>query len=349
MVADMNIRHEKITPETANTILFISDKHQLKKYLIDQQLLSVSLRHNAHQDPSALAELADCIRKLSAAEPSLGIALTMHHHIVLVLAKYPEIFANANQILGRVREREYLVASAFAEGKAGVSVFNPSSQLIDDNGQRVLVGSKKPCTLSSIADHYVLSTSENQQLKLVSIPANQAHISQKKFWNLDIFQACDSHEVVFDHVPVAASQYCDLDDAALSRCLIYGLSLFNYFACSSYVGMADQLLSYLPQQLQSILSIQIKMIEFKHINDQLLRQIQLHCAQAKLSEQNLASILNTRYLIEQNIQNISNFTLAHVGGIAVIQQPEILKFANHIEMLKYHPTSKFQFYQQFIK
>ena len=80
-----------------------------------------------------------------------------------------------------------------------------------------------------------------------------------------------------------------------------------------------------------------------------MRQIQLHCAQAKLSEQNLASILNTRYLIEQNIQNISNFTLAHVGGIAVIQQPEILKFANHIEMLKYHPTSKFQFYQQFIK
>lgn len=347
MVADMNIHQHKCPAETVHNAFFISDKYQLKQYLIEQQLLSLSLTLNAFQDADGLAQLSQRIRELSAIEPSIGIALTMHHHIVLVLAKYPDIFANAQCLLTRIRQQEYLIASAFAEGKAGISVFNPSSQLLEQSGQRVLVGSKKPCTLSSIADHFILSTSENQQLRLVSIPANQAHISQKPFWHLDIFQACDNHEVIFDHVPVEDAQYCTLDENALSTCLVYGLSLFNYLACSAYVGMADQLLSYLPSQLDSILSIRVKIIEFKHINDVLLQQMHAHCAQPQLEQNDLVNILNIRYLVEQNIQNLTQFTLQHVGGVAMMQQPDILKFANHLEMLKYHPTSKFQFYQQF--
>lgn len=347
MVADMNIHQQNCPTEAEQKVFFISDKYQLKQYLIEQQLLSLSLSLNAFQDADGLATLTQRIRELSAIEPSIGIALTMHHHIVLVLAKYPHIFANAQPLLKLIHQQEYLVASAFAEGKAGISVFNPSSQLIKVSDQRVLVGCKKPCTLSSIADHFVLSTSENRQLKLVSIPAKQAQISHKPFWHLDIFQACDSHEVIFDHVPIDDAQYCHMDDTALSDCLVYGLSLFNYLACSAYVGMADQLLSYLPTQLQSILSIRVKVIEFKQANDVLLKQMHTHCVQQQLDQEDLASVLNIRYLIEQNIQNLTQFSLQHMGGVAMIQQPEILKFANHLEMLKYHPTSKFQFYQQF--
>ena len=107
----------------------IQNKNDLKKYLQVHKLLSLSLRIEAYKNSDQLSFLSNIIRSQAGLEPSLGIALTMHHHIVLVLAKYPEIFPNAPELLEQILHHELLIASAFAEGKAGINIFNPSSPL----------------------------------------------------------------------------------------------------------------------------------------------------------------------------------------------------------------------------
>lgn len=326
----------------------IQDKSDLKKYLQAHKLLSLSLKIEAFKDVDQLSFLANMIRSQASLEPSLGIALTMHHHIVLVLAKYPEIFPNATELLDNVLHHDSLIASAFAEGKAGINIFNPSS-LISCVNQRVLLnGSKKPCTLSSIADHYVMSTTLNGQLTLINLYAKQQGISIQSFWNLDIFKYCDNNELIFENVHIQQQQRCYLNNEQLSLCLIYGLSLFNYFAVSTYIGISDSLIRTIPDKLKNLESIKIKLIEFQNINDTLLFQIHSICCKALLFEDDLSSILNLRYLVENNLQQIKDFTLNNIGGIEVMKYPIILNLTNHLEMLKYHPTSRFQFYRQFI-
>lgn len=326
----------------------ITNKQELKNYLKNKNLLSLSLTSNACHDPNALQHLSAVIRLCAAHEPSLGIALTMHHHIVLVLAKYPQIFNNAAQIINAVTQHECLVASAFAEGQSGVNIFNPSSQIERIDQLLVLNGSKKPCSLSSIADYYILSTALNQRLSLINLPATRSGISVSPFWNLDIFQYCDNNELVFEQVQLENDELSNLEDDHLSLCLVYGLSLFNYFALSSYIGIADRLIQYIPEKLSSIDHFKMALIEYQYVNDTLLSQSNDLCSKPQLLETDLNHMLNLRYLVEDNLKKLVDFTLKNIGGIAVMKNPAILNLVNHLEMLKYHPTGKFQFYKQFI-
>lgn len=328
--------------------IVVKDKVSLKEYLQNNKLLSVSLNTKANESNESLKSLSDLIRKNAALEPSLGIALTMHHHIVLVLAKYPKIFRNASQILKEVIQNEALVASAFAEGNAGVDVFNPSSEITITNDSLILNGQKKPCTLSSISDFYVLSTALDNKLKLINLPSKREGISVQSFWNLDVFKYCDNQAVIFENVSLQEEELSSLQDDELSLCLIYGLSLFNYFAVSAYIGIAEELMNNIPENLSNIPNIKIRLVEFTNLNTTLLSQINNICSESILTEQSLSEVLNLRYLVEQNLDNIKSFVLQNIGGINVMKNPSILKLVNHIEMLKYHPTGKFQFYKQFV-
>lgn len=343
----MNIFKHSVDAEL-NQVPTITDKQGLKNYLKNNKLLSLSIKSNACHDKDALQHVSAVIRACAAHEPSLGIALTMHHHIVLVLAKYPQIFNNSAQIIQAVTQRECLVASAFAEGKSGVNIFQPSSQLEQFDQGICLNGSKKPCTLSSIADYYILSTSLNQRLALINLPATRQGISVLPFWNLDIFRYCDNNELQFEQVQLESDELCSLDDEQLSLCLLYGLSLFNYFALSAYIGIADRLIAYIPEKISGIDHFKIALIEYQQRNDTLLSQSLEICAKAQLLETDLNHILNLRYLVEDNLKKLVDFTLKNIGGIAVMKNPAILNLVNHLEMLKYHPTGKFQFYKQFI-
>lgn len=326
----------------------IKDKNDLKHYLKINKLLSLSIIIQAHKNTDQLLCLSDTIRTQASLEPSLGIALTMHHHIVLVLAKFPDIFENAQEILKKVLNDEYLIASAFAEGKAGVNIFNPSSSIdIKDNIIR-LNGSKKPCTLSSIADYYVMSTVLNGKLTLINLSAKQEGISIQPFWNLEIFKYCDSNELVFNNVIISEHQYCHLNNDELSLCLIYGLSLFNYLVVSAYIGISDIFIKMVPESLRSLTGIKMKLIEFQKINDVLLLQMNSICSKERLFEDDLSCILNLRYLVENNLQQMKNYILDNIGGIEIMKNPIILNLNNHLEMLKYHPTGRFQYYNQFV-
>ncbi|MDS7968134.1 acyl-CoA dehydrogenase [Acinetobacter sp. V117_2] len=337
-----------IMQENNSDHIVVKDKVSLKEYLQNNKLLSVSLNTKANESNESLKSLSDLIRKNAALEPSLGIALTMHHHIVLVLAKYPEIFRNASQILKEVIQNEALVASAFAEGNAGVDVFNPSSEITITNDSFILNGQKKPCTLSSISDFYVLSTALDNKLKLINLPSKREGISVQSFWNLDVFKYCDNQAVIFENVSLQEEELSTLQDDELSLCLIYGLSLFNYFAVSAYIGIAEELMNNIPENLSNIPNIKIRLVEFTNLNTTLLSQINNICSESILTEQSLSEVLNLRYLVEQNLDNIKSFVLQNIGGINVMKNPSILKLVNHIEMLKYHPTGKFQFYKQFV-
>lgn len=327
----------------------LASPNELKNYLVKNKLLSASISSQAYKYESSLLTLSQMVRKQSALNPNLGIALTMHHHIVMVLAKYSNIFINSSDVINNVLYKEYLVASAFSEGKTGISVFEPSTFLKTTNEGIDLHGYKRPCTLSSIADYYVLSANHKGSLTLLSIPSNKKNITVNKFWISEVFTCCDNNEVVFNNVPINNSEITTLKKEELGACLIYGLSQFNFLASSTYIGIADRILDIFPERLKILFPLKIKIVEYKNINNILLEQMASICSKSEVSEHDLNSILTLRYLLEANLDSISNFIFDNCGGVTVMSNPEIMSLTNHLRMFKYHPTSKFQFYSHLLQ
>ena len=327
---------------------FLSAEH-LKQYLVENKLLSISISNKAYDQKEPLFELTKIVREQSYLNPNLGIALTMHHHIVMVLAKYKNMFSNSLDILEKVLKKEYLVASAFSEGRSGINIFEPSSIVEEKNNLLYLSGYKRPCTLSSIADHYVLSAGKNKSLTLLSIPSKKKNISIKSFWVSEVFKFCDNNEIAFSNVLIEKDEITSLEGDDLNTCLIYGLAQFNLLASSAYIGIADRILALFPNRLRNIQNLETKTIEYQNVNNVLLEQMTNICSSSNISESNLNSILTLRYLIEDNLKNINNFIFESSGGIDIITNPDFLILSNHLEMFKYHPTSKSQFYRGFLE
>ncbi|WP_051690944.1 acyl-CoA/acyl-ACP dehydrogenase [Photorhabdus australis] len=324
----------------------------LKKLLLGSGAASQCLRLVAQSNIEGLCQVGNTIREVSSWLPSIGIALTMHNHIVLACAKFPDIFEDNNKLLNEVMASEVLVASAFAEGLPGTNIFSPSLKMHSKEGKLFVNGSKKPCSLSSIADYYVLSVSDtdnDNEMRVVLIAKSAQNINIIPFWRLKVLFESDNQEVKFSDtevLPQLLSHYKGIEQQVV---LSYGLSLFNYFAANTYSGILNGLARFIPGRVAEQQSIKYTLTQADYKINAILGQMLTVAHDAHRDENAIRNILALRYTLEKILEETASFILRCCGGIQVMTTPEIMNFYSAVQLFKFHPIGEFQMVSQIMQ
>lgn len=318
----------------------------LKELLLKSGASSYALKNRSHETVAALMDTGAMIRKIATTLPSAGVALCMHQHVTLACARYPRLFEENERLLREVREGGALIASAFAEGIPGRDIFAPSVTVSVD-GENVMVnGTKKPCTLASIADYFIISAGQVEQknlLTLVLIPNRHPSIQTKPFWNAGLLKACDSNEVKFNELQLNRHSLTPMGIDELQGVLAYGMATFNYFAASAYCGVLDALLAKIPPRVAAENAVARAIAEYALKIDVILRQLAKLAHDADAVEDAIPSIFGLRYTLEELIENAAQYALRSCGGVTVFSSPDALILFSMVQLYKFHPASKFQF------
>nr|ADD82955.1 BatN [Pseudomonas fluorescens] len=178
-----------------------------------------------------LKEALDAVGLVAAVCPSAALMLCMHYHVVSTIAMYPTAFPFAEIVLKDISLNGKLMASAFAESSGNQDIFHTSvAASVSDEGVIKITGSKKPCTMSHVADYYAVSIITAEGLPGIAILSNgDAGLKRKAFWPGDILLATDSHEIIFDNVIVKEDWVVWAENESFELYLNTGLVSFNLF------------------------------------------------------------------------------------------------------------------------
>ncbi|OWO78655.1 hypothetical protein B5C26_23465 [Photorhabdus luminescens] len=325
---------------------------RLKRLLLSSEAASQCLRLAAQSSIEGLHQVGNTIREASAWLPAVGIALTMHNHIVLACSKFPDIFEDSNVLLNEVMASKALVASAFAEGLPGTNIFTPSLKMHSKEGKLFVNGSKKPCSLSSIADYYVLSvcdTDHNNEMRVVLISKSAQNLKVIPFWKLGILTESDNQEIKFldaEVSPKRLSHYKGIEQQMVLSC---GLALFNYFAANTYSGILDGLTRFIPEKVVEQQPIKYTLTQADYKINVILGQMLIIAFYASQDENAVHKILALRYTLEKILEETASFIFRCCGGIKVMTTPEIMNFYLAVQLFKFHPIGEFQMINQIMQ
>lgn len=320
----------------------------LKKLLLDTNATAQCISLNAHKSIDSLKVVGDTIRETASLLPSAGVALTMHNHILLVMQRFQNIFVNNNQVLSQVAKSEVLLASAFAEAIPGGNIFSPNVQLYKQGSNVIIHGSKKPCSLSSIADYYAISASDLSKpndLQLVLVHSGE-NIKVKPFWKLSLLKDCDNQEVCFENAEVSNDFVSPYNGVALVLVLSYGLSLFNYFAANVYSGALDGLIQCISERVAGQSPVQYQIAQYSYKINTILGQMLFVANQAYEDDEAIHKVLGLRYLLEDLLETTASYALRCCGGIEVMTNSKVMEFFSIIQFFKFHPISEIQTLRQ---
>lgn len=319
---------------------------QLKQALLKSGAAAHAVTMSAHESIEGLTALAESVRCSARVLPAAAVALCMHHHVVLAMARYPALFDEAPSLIRAVGQGEALVASAFAEGIPGSDIFSPSVT-VDDQGGGVLVqGSKKPCTLASIADYYVMSACHHGRgdtMALLLIPNRSDAIQTQAFWGLDLLRECDNQEVLFNRLSLDKHIVSAFSPEQQQGVLAYGMATFNCLAAHAYTGVLEALQACIPARVTAEPAVARILAEQGLRVQAVLTQLTSLAHQADQLEHAVPTILGLRYSLELLLEEAAQFALRSCGGVEVMRSPKALALFSTLQLYKFHPVSKFQF------
>lgn len=314
-----------------------------KKMLLTSKATAECLQINAHENKDDLQQLARTIRSSSAWLPAVGVALTMHNHIVLACKKFPSVFKDTQIVLEYVRQSTALVASAFAEGVPGSSILDPGLHLSRKDNRIFINGSKKPCTLASIADYFVLSAKEDDHMKLLLLTRKIHNCQIIPYWKLDILTECDNQELRLTDAEISPHDVSDFEELQQQKVISYGLCLFNYFAAHTYCGALDGLIRQLPARVAESQTVSYALAQAAIKIDVLLEQMLDITNHSAEDMSGIPRILSLRYILENVIEETARIVLRCCGGVQVMTNTDVFYFYTIVQFYKFHPVSEFQF------
>lgn len=295
----------------------------------------------------ALKETSDLIRTTASRSPACGLALCMHHHVVITWLKFENLLPGGRPWLNQLLDDRCLFASAFAEGIPGKQIFESEVKASRINAtHHVISGVKKPTTLSSYADYYAVSVrccDENDKLAIALIPSSQKGIRIEKFWHLDALQAADNNAVVFDQVELPNQQLSLYKGDDLVGVLSFGICSFSLFAISAYAGVIDRMLEKLPPRIRQIPEIEREIKSYRLAASALISSMIAQLNMDTFTDRTIASVLAMRYQFEDVVEKYATFALKTSGGVQVMSDPELLYLFSITQFLRFHPISKFQY------
>jgi predicted amino acid dehydrogenase/alkylation response protein AidB-like acyl-CoA dehydrogenase len=297
-------------------------------------------------------ETVDILRAVGALCPSLAVMLTMHYHTIATMVQLGAI-PTAEELLQGVAHHQWLVASAFAEGKPGSAVFNASVKVSPVEGGYALNGTKKPCSMSHDMDVIAVGVArvegDGSTTEGFAMVINEGSpIAREAFWNTRILRASDSNALVFKDVFVPHERMLmpdaadDIEAAMLAqRAALAGLCWFQLMVGATYLGVASALVERLLAKRKSEdFALAQLAIELEGAHQALIGSARELEALEGADEAAYSRALCVRFLVQGAIERATNLAVELLGGMAFIGSDEVSYLLSASRAICFHPISR---------
>ncbi|MFD1080315.1 acyl-CoA dehydrogenase family protein [Micromonospora andamanensis] len=286
-------------------------------------------------------------RAIGSRSPSLAVATTMHH---FSMASLVELAARSSgmewMLLTAVARDSLLVASGFAEGRAGQGILTPTMTATERDGVVVLNGTKKPCSLARSMD--LLSASVvlpgddgNPQLAIAVVPASSPGVSVRPFWNTPSLAGAESDEVTLTDVEVPQNLVVRtelVEGDRLDHLQTVGFVWFELLMSASYLGAATALADRLLGSASADVGVQAQVASTIRAATLLVEGTATR--PGAIGEDRLADVLVCRYAVQDAITRVLDLTIEALGGMAFISSGEVAYLAGACRALAFHPPGR---------
>ncbi|MCQ4118931.1 acyl-CoA dehydrogenase family protein [Rhodococcus tibetensis] len=287
-------------------------------------------------------------REIGGRSPSLAAATTMHHLSLATLLEYAHAGTEDDLDLARaIVGANTLIASGFAEGKSGSSVFEPSMKAEQVTGGYLVSGSKKPCSMSSSMDLLtatVVVPSENGPLRGIAlISAETPGLSVRPFWKTHVLGGSESDEVVLDEVFVPEQLViADTDGQSMHRHEMTGFLWFGMLITASYLGAASRLVELLMAKPNANSDLIVSAAGELEMSYSAVESIARRFDGGERGADLSAQLLLVRYATRDSLTRSAASSVAGLGGSAFIDKPEVAYLESVVHAYGFHPPFRSQ-------
>jgi alkylation response protein AidB-like acyl-CoA dehydrogenase len=288
-------------------------------------------------------------RAIGSRAPSLAIATTMHHFSVASLVEMvAEDTGMEWMVLEAIAEHRQLLASGFAEGKAGQGILSPTMSARRAEGAWIVTGAKKPCSLSRSMDLLTASVrlqsqgSDDGAMAVVLVPAQSQGIWRKRFWGTSVLVAAESDELVLEDVRVPDRLVFRMDSDGhdrLDRLQTKGFIWFELLISASYLGMASALVERAVQRRKEPVE-EVRLVSELEGAMSALEGVTCAMERGERGDDLLARTLFTRYSVQEAVARAAYGAAEALGGMGFIQSPEVAYLLSASRALAFHPPSR---------
>ena len=283
-------------------------------------------------------------RAIASRSPSLGIATTMHHFKVAMLAELVQ-GTPREYLIRDIIDRRQLVASCGAEGQ-GASLFQPAMTVREVDNGLIMRGSKKPCCLSrsmGVLSMLVPSPPSSRyegKLLIVLIAADSPGIGRRAFWKNSALAGAESEEVVLEEVFVPHEQTVEVGrPGEFLPIFTFIFMWFELLASGSYLGaasgMAERVLasSRVGSAVKARLGIELEAAMSA------LEGVAHGMMAGQMDYDALARALHVRYGVQGAIDRATSMAAEALGGGAFASSNLVTQLLAGARALAYHPPS----------
>jgi len=288
-------------------------------------------------------------RAVATRSPSLAIAMTMHNFSVATLVEYLFYGDYTVELLQQIAGGQLLVASGFAEGRAGTSILDPTMKATPQEGGGYRInGSKKPCSLSQ--SMHILTASVavpngngngGHRRAVAVVPADAEGIERKPFWSGMVLRGAESDEVRLNDMQISDAQlFFPEVEESLDAVEAGGFLWFELLVSASYLGVASALVERAlaagrgeaGERTQLAVEIEGAMSSLEGVARQMMT--------GERSEYILVQSLLVRFAVQQAVERASARATELLGGMAFIKAPDVGYLYAAARALAFHPPSR---------
>lgn len=289
-------------------------------------------------------------RAIGSRAPSLALATTMHHFSVAALVDLSRLRPQPGleaMLLGQIAGQGLYLASAFAEGRTGASIF--TSQLRVErclDGLRV-TGSKRPCTLSRSMDLLTASLlvpsrgGGPSEFAVAIIPAGSPGLERRPFWGSPVLAGAESDEVILTDVVVPEMHVAYLGDpAGLDAIQLGGFLAFELLVSAAYLGIASGLAERALRERRGDPRDRADLGCELEGAMAALEGVAQAAAEEGETPHLVARALFVRRAVQGAIERASAHATEILGGLAFVGQPDVAYLLAATRALAFHPPSR---------
>ena len=285
-------------------------------------------------------------RAIASRSPSLAIATTMHHFSIATIVEVSLTSSGLESLLlEAIAQQNRLVASGFAEGRPGHGILAPTMRAVRRQGEYVVTGSKKPCSLTWSMDLLTATVSlelaeGKSEVGVVLIPADAEGLERCHFWKSPILAGAESDEIVLKDVIVPERLFFPIaNDNRLDDSQISGFLWFELLITASYLGVASALAERVLERRRGSVAEQAQLGTELEGAMMALEGVARSMIHNRRDHNELARLLFTRYAVQQAIARASAQAVEMLGGMAYISSDEISYLFATTRALVFHPPS----------
>ncbi|MEU1013729.1 acyl-CoA dehydrogenase family protein [Streptomyces sp. NPDC005890] len=290
-------------------------------------------------------------RALGALSPSLAVATAMHNFSVASLVA---LVASADasglewMLIEGIAKDGLLVASGFAEGRAGANVLDSAVTATAVADGFLVNGSKKPCSLSRsmnllTAGVALPGADGGSELGVALVPADSPGITRRPFWGSPFLAGAESDEIVLEnvHVPPELMLRPQVElGTGLDTLQTVGFVWFELLVTSAYTGAVGRLAQSALRSGRGSTTDRASLVTGVEaaagLAENVARTVDAHV----VGNPELAAALTARYAVQELLVGTADLAAELLGGLAFAASPDTGHLLAVSRALAFHPPSR---------